>query len=60
MKPSRSFTCIYLAAAILFAWVTFSDDWHAILNDGVAVMALSVLSGVVLAALVISGTRIRR
>jgi hypothetical protein len=60
MRPSRAFTCIYLTAASVFAWVTFSDDWHAIINDGVAVMALSVTSGVVLAGLVINGARIRR
>jgi hypothetical protein len=60
MKPSRRFTCAYLAAAAVFAWVTFSDDWHAFINDGVAVMALSVAGGVLIAALVLSGTRIRR
>jgi low affinity Fe/Cu permease len=42
MRPSRGVTSIYLAAAIVSALVTFSDDWHAIVNDGVAVTALSV------------------
>jgi hypothetical protein len=60
MRPSRGVTSIYLAAAIVFALVTFSDDWHAIVNDGVAVTALSVASGVLIAALVIGGTRARR
>ena len=32
-RPSRTLTYTYLAAATLFASVTFSDDWHAVIND---------------------------
>jgi hypothetical protein len=59
-RPSRTFTRFYLFAASLFAWVTFSDDWHAIVNDSTATTSLSVASGLVVAALVLTATHRRR
>jgi hypothetical protein len=37
LRPSRGFILVYLAASSAFAWITFSDDWHAIANDGIAI-----------------------
>jgi hypothetical protein len=59
-RPSRTFTRFYFVAATLFAWVTFSDDWHAIVNDGTATNALSMASGLLVAALVLCATHRRR
>ena len=38
-----------LVSLALVAWMTLSDDWAAILNDGSAGSALSVAVGVLLA-----------
>jgi hypothetical protein len=59
-RPSRAFTSVYLASAAIFALVTFSDDWHAIINDGTAITALSVAGGILMGAFVITATRTRR
>jgi low affinity Fe/Cu permease len=59
-RPSRAFTTVYLTSAGLFAFVTFSDDWHAVINDGTAISALSVASGILMGAFVITATRSRR
>jgi hypothetical protein len=60
LRPSRAFTSLYLASAAVFAWFTFSDDWHAIVNDGTAITALSIAGGILMGVLVITTTRTRR
>ena len=45
LRPSRAYISVYLGSAGLFALVAFSDDWHAIINDGTAITALSIASG---------------
>jgi hypothetical protein len=59
-RPSRRFNSLYLATTSAFAWVTFSDDWHAWVNDGTATTALSIAGGAVVAAAVLSAARVRR
>lgn len=58
--PSRRFTICYLVASAAFAWVTVSDDWHAWVNDGMALTALSLAGGGLVAAVLIMTTRLRR
>ncbi|MDP9256398.1 MAG: hypothetical protein M3Q31_07580 [Actinomycetota bacterium] len=60
LRPSRGRIGLTLAAGGLLAWVAFSDDWHAIVNDGIAITALSIASGILVAALLVSLTRRRR
>jgi hypothetical protein len=59
-RPSRAFTSLYLVSAGAFAWFTFSDDWHAIINDDVAITALSIASGILMGGFVITARRPRR
>lgn len=59
-RPSRTFTYAYLAAASVFASVTFSDDWHAVINDGVGTTALSVVSGILIGTILIATRRLGR
>lgn len=58
--PSRGRIGLTLAAGGLLAWLAFSDDWHAIVNDGIAITALSIAGGMLIAALLVSLTRHRR
>ena len=60
MKRARAFAYIYLVLAGSFALVTFSDDWHAVINDGTATTALSIVSGLLIGAFVITATGTRR
>ena len=53
-------TYAYLAAASVFASVTFSDDWHAVINDGVGTTALSVVSGILIGTILIATRRLGR
>ena len=56
-RHSRLFVRLYLAAAVMFAWGTFSDDWHALVNDGVAITATSIVSGILVASLLVLASR---
>lgn len=51
---------LVLAASGGFAAVTFSDDWHAVINDGVGTTALSVVSGILIATILIATRRLGR
>lgn len=59
-EPWRRVAYLYAAASAVFAWTTFSDDWHAIVNDGTATTALSVAAGILVAATLIIATHSRR
>ena len=48
-----------LGAGGLLAWLAFSDGWHAIVNDGTAITALSISSGILVAAVLVSLTHRR-
>jgi preprotein translocase subunit Sec61beta len=53
LSSTRRRSGLALVGLAVLLWFTRSDDWHAIFNDGNAISAMSVASGVLVAALLL-------